>query len=213
MKHMDLRALAQSFPELDTPEILQEIHKVTQWKSYREGQSVMEIGSEILGVPLVVKGSLKISREDDQGRELLLYYLRSGDVCALSFSCCMVRQRSEVRAIAEEETLLCIVPLDRAEKWLLEYPQWKSLVMLGFRSRFLELLDTLDSLAFSSMDQRLWNWLRDKAAHHGNPVTKTHQEIADELHTSREVVSRLLKQMERKGMVELGRNRIEVKDS
>lgn len=209
---MNTHNLIVKFPELANPELLRELERVQSWRSYKEGQVVMDIGAEIHAIPLLVKGSLRIIREDDNGRELLLYYLREGETCALSFTCCMVRQRSEIRAICEEEAQICFIPLDRSEAWMNKFPEWKNLVMLTYRRRFQELLDTLDSLAFNSMDQRLLNWLYDRSSVVGNPIQKTHQEIAEELNTSREVVSRLLKQLERKGVVKLGRNRIEVLD-
>jgi CRP/FNR family transcriptional regulator, anaerobic regulatory protein len=210
---MTIHTLSLSFPELAQPELLADLAKNARWKDYREGQVVMDIGAEISAIPLLEKGSLRIIREDDSGRELLLYYLREGETCALSFTCCMVRQRSEVRAVAEEDSRICFIPLAKSEEWTNKYPEWKNLVMLTYRKRFQELLDTLDSLAFNSMDQRLLNWIQDRVDQYGNPIAKTHHEIAAELGTSREVISRLLKQLERQGKVVLGRNRVELVES
>lgn len=205
-----MKQIVQKFPELANELLLKEMEKYLVKRSYKEGQVVMDIGSEIHSIPLIVEGSLRIIREDDSGRELLLYYLREGETCAMSFTCCMIKQRSEIRALCEEDTTIFFVPLERSEIWFNQFPEWKNLIMLTYRRRFQELLDTLDSLAFSSMDQRLSNWLHERSAAVGNPIQKTHQEIAEELNTSREVISRLLKQLERKGVVKLGRNRIEV---
>lgn len=206
---MKTHDLLIKFPELSNPELLKEIEKYHSWRKFKEGQVVMDIGSEIHSIPLLVKGSLRIIREDASGRELLLYFLREGETCALSFTCCMIKQRSEIRAICEEEAQICFIPLAQSESWMNRFTEWKNLIMMTYRHRFQELLDALDSLAFNSMDQRLMNWLAERSERYGNPIQKTHQEIADELSTSREVVSRLLKQMEHKGKVRLGRNRIE----
>lgn len=205
-----MREVILKFPELADEQLMKEMDKYLVKRTFKEGQVVMEIGAEIHSIPLLVQGSLRIIREDDKGRELLLYYLREGETCAMSFTCCMIKQRSEIRALCEEDAVIYFVPLERSELWFNAFPAWKNLIMMTYRRRFQELLDALDSLAFSSMDQRLSNWLQERSSTIGNPIQKTHQEIAEELNTSREVISRLLKQLERKGEVKLGRNRIEV---
>jgi len=149
-------------------------------------------------------------REDADGNELLLYYLQAGETCAMSLTCCMAFKRSEIRAIAQEDVLMLTIPVDYMEEWM-KYRDWRSFVMNTYRLRFEELLEALDSIAFLKMDERLWKYLQEKAQTlDTTEINISHQDIAYDLNSSREVISRLLKQMERKGMLNLGRNKIEL---
>ena len=169
----------------------------------------MDIDQSIDQIPLVLKGSLKISREDDEGNEILLYYLEPGHSCATSLTSCYSGQRSTIRAIAEDDSEYLAIPAQYSDEWIIKYPSWKNFVMNTYSERFEELLKTIDQLAFKKMDERLSKYLHDKAELHDNSVIHiSHQEIAYDLNTSREVISRLLKQLENMGAIKLGRNRI-----
>jgi CRP/FNR family transcriptional regulator, anaerobic regulatory protein len=201
------------FPLLNSVELLHEIEKQGIYKEVKAGETVMEYGQFIKSVPLIISGLVKVMRNDEEGRELFLYYLYPGETCAMSLTCCMTNQRSEIRAVAEEDTSFIAIPIQYLDKWMNEYPDWKNLVMQTYSLRFRDLLNTIDNIAFRNMDERLEEYLYAKSkAAQSNTLNITHQEIATELSTSREVISRLLKQMEKKGKIQLGRNKLEIVD-
>ncbi len=144
--------------------------------------------------------------------ELILYYLQAGETCAMSLTCCLANQKSEIRAVAEEDSEIILLPAQLLDSWMLKYPTWKNFVMQTYQDRFVELLNAIDSIAFKKMDERLLQYLIDKSTINNNHVLETtHQKIAEELNSTREVISRLLKQLENQEKIELGRNRIVVK--
>jgi CRP/FNR family transcriptional regulator len=153
---------------------------------------------------------IRISRTNDDGNELLLYYLKENEVCAMSLTCCMAHSKSNVMAFAEIETEALMVPVELLDKWIYEYPSWRQFVMQTFQSRFRELIETIDSIAFLKLDERLVKYFADRYRKSGNPTfLGTHQELALQLNTSREVISRLLKKLEKDGKIELSRNFID----
>ncbi len=171
----------------------------------------MQPGDAFSHVPLLLEGSIMILREDKEGRELFLYYLQEGETCAVSLNSCMVGGVSEIKAIAETDLEVLFIPIRFLETWMEEYPCWKHFIMSTYRKRFEELLLTIDSIAFQKMDERVLQYLQEKSiALNTNQIETTHQKIADDLHSTREVISRLLKQMEKKSLVKLGRNLIEI---
>lgn len=175
------------------------------------GQEIMGIGQPIEFIPIVLEGSLKIFREDDEGRELLLYYIESGESCAATMTCCLEGRKSGVRAIVEEGGALLLIPIERLNSWRMKYDSWNRFTMMTYAGRFDELLNAVDQLAFKKLDERLWNYLKDKSVITGSKVLQLgHQEIASELHSSREVISRLLKKLEQQGDIRLGREMIEL---
>ena len=199
------------FPGLTEPSLLQEIEKLCTVKTISANENFINIGDDVLAMPLLISGSLKIVREDNAGNELLLYYLNGGETCASIISCCMSRAISEVRATVLEDATAIMVPIKCMDRWLQEYSSWRNFVMMSYRSRFEELLQTVDSIAFLKMDERIEKYLVHRAEEtNAKILLGTHQEIADDLHTSREVVSRLLKQLEKMGNVKLSRNKIDV---
>jgi CRP/FNR family transcriptional regulator len=152
-------------------------------------------------------------REDQDGDELLLYFLERGDTCAMTLSCCLGHAKSEIRAVAEMPTKLIMIPIEKMEEWISKYKSWRDFVFISYHSRLSEMLDTIDTIAFLNMDERLLKYLRDKAKINQNELVQTtHQQIAYDLHTSRVVISRLLKKLELKGTIALNRNSIEVID-
>ena len=160
-------------------------------------------------MPLLLKGSIKFSRVDEKGNEVFLYHLEKGDTCAMSLSCCLGANKSVISAIAEEETELLLIPVNYLNEWLCKYNTWKSFIFDSYTMRLHEMLEVIDSLAFMNMDERLLKFLRDKSMVLGTiDIEITHQQIAQELNSSREVVSRLLKKMEQKNIISLGRNKV-----
>jgi CRP/FNR family transcriptional regulator len=208
-----LEELKRKLPFFTDNHLLEALAKEGILMKLEPGQSIMTPGQFIKTVPIVLEGAIKILRMDEDGKELFLYYLEPGDTCALSLTCCSSSKASEVKALAEESTLILAVPVQMHEKWTDEYKQWKNYVAQTYQHRFQEMLHTLDAVAFKRMDERLMRYIVTKMKQvKANELHITHQEIANELGTSREVVSRLLKQLEKKRWIELGRNIIYIRD-
>jgi CRP/FNR family transcriptional regulator len=170
----------------------------------------MDIGQEIYFMPLVLTGAIKVIREDDEGNELLLYFLEKGDTCAMTLTCCLGQSRSQIRAIAELDTEILMIPIDKMESWLV-YKSWRDFVFESYNTRLYEMLDAIDTLAFMNMNERLYKYLKNKVIiKKDKTLSVSHQDIAYELNTSRVVISRLLKQLENEGKVKLLRNKLEV---
>ncbi len=199
------------FGSLREPELIQEILEKGNMESVPEGQMIMDVGRYIRSVPLIIKGSIRVLREDHEGRDLFLYYLKPGETCAVSLTCCMANEKSSIRAIADEDATLIRIPVEYVDIWSNKYTSWKNFMMNTYRVRYEELLSTIDSIAFMKMDERLWKFLLDRKALIGSyELSITHQEIADALHSTREVISRLLKTLEKEERIELGRNKITI---
>ncbi len=191
--------------------LLEEIEAVGTYKKLGQGELVMDIGQTITMMPLLLSGAIKILREDEQGDELLLYFLETGDTCAMTISCCIGNKKSEIRAVAESETEFLMVPLEKMEIWMGKYHSWRQFILDSYHSRMMELLETIDTLAFMKMDERLLKHLQDKAmVNQDEMVQTTHKDIAFDMHTSRVVVSRLLKKLENEGKIKMHRNQIQV---
>ena len=191
--------------------LITEIVQVGTFKKVQEGAKLMDIGDTIRGMPLLISGAIKILREDKDGDELLLYYLEKGDTCSMTMTCCMGNSQSEIRAIAETDVMLIMVPIRKMEEWMAKYKSWRTFVLESYHSRLNELLGTLDHIAFDKMDERLTVYLKKKSkVNKEDIIHNTHQEIAYDLHTSRVVVSRLLKKLEQMGRIELHRNFIKI---
>jgi CRP/FNR family transcriptional regulator len=194
-------------------ELFEEISEEGVIKEFKENESIIEIGDIVTSMPLLLSGAIKILREDQDGDELLLYFLERGDTCAMTLSCCIGNTKSEIRAVAEMPTKLIMIPIEKMEEWTSKYKSWRNFVFESYHSRLSEMLDTIDTIAFLNMDERLLKYLRDKAKINQNELVQiTHQQIAYDLHTSRVVISRLLKKLELKGTIALNRNSIEVID-
>lgn len=191
--------------------LLEEINKVGELKHIKAGEKLIEIGDYIRSMPLLVSGAIKILREDDNGDELILYFLERGDTCAMTLSCCMGQSKSEIRAVAETDTEIILIPVQKMDEWMRIYRSWQSFILQSYHSRMTELLEAVDTIAFLNMDERLLKYLKDKAmVNHNDEIQVTHQQIAHDLHTSRVVISRLLKSLERSGTIKLNRNNIKV---
>jgi len=194
-------------------ELLQEMLKVGSLKEVKSGGIIIDIGDYVKQMPLLLEGAIKILREDKDGDELLLYFLERGDTCAMTLSCCLGQTKSEIRAVAEKDTSMVMIPIEKMEEWTSRFKSWRNFVFESYHSRLTEMLDTIDTIAFLHMDERLMKYLQDKAKiNKTEQIQVTHQEIAYDLHTSRVVVSRLLKKLELDGKIGLQRNSIMVHD-
>lgn len=200
-----------TFDSTFEPALIKEMQQFGEIKHFREGDLIMDYGKYIRMMPIIVKGTIKVFRMDETGNEILLYYLSSNESCSMAYSCCMEAKKSEVKAIAEDDVELIAIPHLKLEEWLCKYPTWKSYIMRSFNERFLELLKSIESIAFHKLDERLISYLKEKQRLSGSSVIKaSHYLIADELHTSRVVVSRLLKQLENDKKIILYRNEIKL---
>lgn len=203
--------LQTNYGYLFEDDLLQEINKVGELKNIKAGEKLIEIGDYIRSMPLLVSGAIKILREDNNGDELILYFLERGDTCAMTLSCCMGQSKSEIRAVAETDAEIIMIPVQKMDEWMRTYRSWQSFILQSYHSRMTELLEAVDTIAFLNMDERLLKYLKDKAmVNHNDEIQVTHQQIAHDLHTSRVVISRLLKSLERSGTIKLNRNNIKV---
>lgn len=205
--------LRQNFAYLFEEDLLQEIDKIGVYKEVPEGFKLMDIGDYIKAMPLLLSGAVKVLREDDKGDDLVLYFIERGDTCAMTITCCMGQAKSEIRAIAETDTKLIMIPVEKMGEWMHKYKSWQNFILQSYNERMKELLEAIDTIAFLKMDERLLKYLRDKAmVNHDDMITVTHQDVAQDLHTSRVVISRLLKKLENSGKIELHRNKIKLID-
>ncbi|MFM8450143.1 MAG: Crp/Fnr family transcriptional regulator, partial [Haliscomenobacter sp.] len=206
-----LQLIQSRYPQIAEKALQEEIAEVGKIMHFQAGQVIMDTGNYVKVLPLVIDGVIKVVREDEEGNELFLYYLQAGETCSMSFTCCLMHKRSEIRTIAEEETTLVGIPIRYVDEWMTRYQSWKNFVMKTYDFRMMELIRTIDDIAFKKMDERLVSLLEKKAeATDSRIIQATHQELAYDLNASREAVSRLLKQLENEGVVRLGRNKIEL---
>jgi len=204
---MNLDSLTNIFE----PGLLKEIRQFGTLQFFKEGDLIMDYGKYIRMMPIILKGTVKVYRLDEEGNEILLYYLSSSESCSMAYSCCIEAKKSEVKAIAEDDVELIAIPHIKLDEWLCTYPSWKNYIMRSFNERFIELLKSIESIAFHKLDDRLVAYLREKQRLSGSSVIKaSHNLIADELATSRVVISRLLKQLENSKKIILYRNEIKL---
>ncbi|MEY4594590.1 MAG: hypothetical protein RIQ47_1000 [Bacteroidota bacterium] len=179
-------------------------------KSFERDITIFEAGEVITSIPMVLEGVLRIVRQDTEGHEVFLYHLYPGETCAMALNCCEAGKESMVKAITEDQTLLLLIPIRQVSDWL-RFDEWKLYVNQTYGKRFAELLEVIDLIAFSNMDKQLLHYLQERCkATNTSALFITHQQIADEMHTQREAISRLLRSMEQKSLVKLGRNTIEL---
>jgi CRP/FNR family transcriptional regulator, anaerobic regulatory protein len=182
-------------------------------KEVKEGSELIDFGDELTHMPLLLEGAIKIIRQDEDGDELVLYYIEKGDTCAMTMTCCMGNTKSEIRATAEMDSSMVMIPVQKMSDWLQDYTSWKAFVFESYNNRFVEMLEAIDNLAFMNMHERTFKYLRDKIMVGGDPIiSATHQEIANDMHSSRVVISRILKSFEKEGKIKMHRNKIEVLD-
>lgn len=204
---MNLQPLANLFE----PALLQEIEQFGMHYHFSEGDVIMDYGKYIRMMPIVLKGTIKVYNLNDNGNEILLYYVTGGESCSMAYNCCLQAKKSEVKAIAEDAVEIVAIPHVKLDEWLCKYPGWKSYIFKSFNDRFTELLKSIEGIAFHKLDERLVSYLKEKQRLSGSSVIKaSHYLIADELATSRVVISRLLKQLENDKKIILYRNEIKL---
>lgn len=192
-----------------SPELKEKLYQFSMAKEFAEGDIILNENSNIRAIPIVVKGSMRVMRTDEDGREILLYYIKAGESCIMSFLGGMHHTKSEVKAVVEEDAEILFLPMDKVNLFIKEYPQWLDYIFRLYHKRFEELLEIVNAIAFKKVDERLLQLLHKKAnLTHTKNLSVTHEQLANELGTARVVVSRLLKQLEENGTLKLGRNKI-----
>ena len=180
-----------------------------QIKSFPTGTIILNVNAYISSIPIVLSGSIKVIRSDEEGHEILLYYIKPGESCIMSFLAGIHQDKSKIKAIVEEDVKLLLIPVDKAGEWIKEYPEWTDFIFSLYQKRFEELLSVVNALAFQKLDARLLQLLQQKASlFQTKELSVTHLQLAEELGLTREAVSRVLKQMENSGLISLGRNKI-----
>lgn len=192
-------------------ELIKEINEIGINKKFDEGDIIIDLDEIIKYIPIVISGIIKILKEDINEKELLLYYLNPGDSCSVSMNCCLSKKKSEIRAVAEKQTEIILFPNNKMEEWLVKYPSWRSFVLNSYNNRIDELFKTINLIAFENLDERLTSYLEKKSIINKSNILKVkHQEIADDLNTSRVVISRLLKKLENKNYLKINRKSVEL---
>ena len=205
-----LDSIKKTFPSFSS-ELVKEVEINASIQSFETDTVIIRTGQYIKNTVLVISGKIKVYREDENGGEFFMYHLQPGQACAISMICAIKNEKSQIMAKVVEDVELIMVPLPLMDKWMMEHRSWYEYVIGSYRARFEEVLEVIDNVAFRAMDERLEFYLKRHAAVCGcNELKLSHQEIATELNTSREVISRLLKKMEQRGLVTLYRNNIEL---
>ncbi len=205
---MDINNIKHLFPNLEEG-LYKEIFKQGTIKEVKAGEALLRVGQTIRSTMLILDGLVKPYREDDEGKEFFIYHLDAGQACSLSMVCAAKHETSEVLAKALTDATVLAIPLEFMDQWMSKYKSWYQFVITSYRNRFEELLKTIDAIAFSNMDERLEDYLKKQVKKLGANLKMTHQVIANDLNSSREVISRLLKKMEAKNWVVIHRNSIE----
>lgn len=199
------------FPKLTEPQLISEIEQEGIIQEVQPDDVIIREHNYIKSIPFVLNGLIKILRYDEEGNAILMYFLQPGDSCAMSMICCMGMQKSRIEAVAEDKTTLLLIPVHVMDAWMLKYPSWKAFVMETYNNRFDELLQTIDSIAFKNLDERIEFYLKKQVEAKGTKVLHiSNQQIANELNSSREVISRLMGKMADAGMVKVSRSQVEV---
>ena len=194
-------------------ELIDEIVEVGFLDKLKSGETLVDIGENMTHIPLILDGAVKIIRQEKEGDELVLYFLEKGDTCAVSFINCINRKKSIFKGIVENDVEAIFVPVERIDDWLAKYKTWRYFIIDSYHFRLIEMVESIDGLAFMNMNQRLLKYLTDKAKINRDVnIEITHQQIANDLNTSRVVITRLLKQLHNDGKVFSTRNKVKVLD-
>lgn len=203
--------IRENFEYLFEEAVLKEIAEKGIYKQVQAGGLLIDFSDTIKHIPLLLSGALKIARIDEEGDELLLYFIEKGDTCAMTLTCCVGQAKSEIRATAETDSELVLVPVELMDVWIQKYSSWRNFIFESYHNRFSEMLESIDSLAFMNQHDRVFKYLREKViVSKDHNLTTTHQEIAIDLNTSRVVISRILKSLEKENKIKIHRNKIEV---
>lgn len=206
-------ALLTQFAHYFDDFIIKNISTYGTIKHFKKDEIITDVNQDLTHVPLLLKGNIKVLREDANDNEFLLYTLEVGDTCSMSLTCCMQKSRSKIRAVADKDSTVIMIPNHKMTEWFHTNESWRNFILQSYQVRFNEMLETIDTLAFMKMDERLYKYLIDHVKLNASTsISKTHQEIAEDLNTSRVVISRLLKQLENEKKILLSRNKIEVLD-
>ena len=192
-------------------DLIDEIIEVGTYKKVKENDLLLDLGDKFDKIPLILSGAIKISREDKNGDEIVLYFLERGDTCTITFGSGLNSVKSKVRGVADKDSEVVLIPVEKLEEWMVKYKSWRNFVIDSYNIRLSEMLEAIDTLAFMKMDKRIYKYLTDKVKiMRSSTLNTTHQHIAQDLNTSRVVISRLLKQLENEKKIKLHRNKIEV---
>lgn len=192
-------------------DLVKEIEDSGNLKNFEAGETIVNMDSYIKHIPVVISGSIKVIRTEEDGREILLYYLTPGESCIVSILAGMKNETSKIKAIVEEDADIMLIPADKAKEWVKKYPDWTEFIFDLYQKRFEELLDVVNSVAFQKIDTRLLHLIKQKTQlYNSKEISVTHQQLADELGITREATSRVLKQMEKDHLLILSRNKIEL---
>lgn len=195
--------------EISDPEFRKEIAESRDLKLFPAGNVILDIDSYVNYIPLIVSGSIKVIRTEEDGREILLYYLTPGESCISSILSGLTQGTSKVKVIVEEDAEILMISLQQAKEWLRKYPEWTDFIFSLYQRRFEDLLEVVNSVAFQKVDARILHLLNQKSQlYKSKELNVTHQQLADELGITREAVSRVLKQIETDGKIKLSRNKI-----
>ena len=203
--------MIQDFPKslAISPELKSKLTELGFEKSFNENEVILKESSYIKAIPIVLKGSIRVMRTEEDGREILLYYIKAGESCIMSFLGGIHDDTSKINAVAEEKTDLLLIPIDKISLLVKDSPEWLDYIFKLYHKRFEELLEVVDAIAFKKLDERILDFIKNKVKlSNSNVINLTHEQIANELGSARVVISRLLKQLESEGVVELGRNKI-----
>jgi CRP/FNR family transcriptional regulator len=192
-----------------SPELVEKLYLNSIQRNYKAGSIILNENAHIRSIPIVTKGTLKVIRTEEDGREILLYYIKAGESCIMSFLGGLHNETSKVKAEVDDDAEILFLPVDKVSLFIKEYPQWLDYIFRLYHKRFEELLEIVNAIAFKKVDERMLALLNKKTELTGNKTLNiTHEQLANELGTARVVVSRLLKQLEEIGKVKLGRNKI-----
>ena len=206
-----IEKLEQHYGYLFEDDLIKEIADVAIYKEFKANSTIIDIDSYLVSITLIISGAIKVLREDKDGDDLVLYYIEKGDTCAMTLSCCMGASKSKIKAIAETDVSVLMIPKGKMSEWLSKYKSWQDYILQSYHSRLNEFIEAVDSIAFLNMNERLHKYLKDKAMVIGDDTLNvTHLQIANDLHTSRVVISSLLKALEKQSKIELHRNQIKI---
>lgn len=206
-----LDKIQNAYPSYFEEDLLKEMLQFGRSFNFHTNDIIIDVDEEIKGIPLLIEGAIKVMREDFNEGELLLYFLEKGDTCAMTMNCCLGNKKSKIRAVAETNGSLIMLPLNKMDDWMAQYKSWRTFILDSYNNRLDEMLYAIDNLAFTDTTNRLKKYLLDVTTiNHSNVVNKTHQEIAYELNSSRVVISRLLKVLEKENFLALNRNVITI---
>lgn len=205
------RKLYHNYSELFENELIQEIIEVGFLKKVETGDLLVDIGEELTHIPLIIDGVVNIIRKDKHGYELSVYYLEPGDTCAISFANCINKKKSIFRGVAETPVEAVCIPVNLVDEWLVKYKTWRYFIIDSYHFRLLEMVETIDSLAFLKMEKRIWKYLTEKVKIANNiDLEITHQKIAEDLNSTRVVITRIIKKLHDEDKIFSTRNKVKL---